>query len=245
MGGFHRLVDKVKQLPPGARLFGKGFLSSPQLAFYADRDLDDIDRYTAGDLASIGVGYIIADASAVNARRFAPELRRYPHEVIAMNLGYEIYRLDFKARKNPFGKREMNSPQVPSSVDFTARNYPFVFGLHGPSRTGWRWARTDAEILLHYRNERAVELKVHKPGQRYAKPDVPLVLTVSVDGCALGSQAVAPKEEHVLRFKIPTECHLVAGRNVRLQVLSNNMLATVPADLRQLSYVILAAGFVQ
>lgn len=240
---FHRLVDKVEDLPPGAKLFGKGFLSSPVLALYAERDLDDIDFYTFDDLAKIGTGYLVADPPSVKARRFAPELRRYPHEAVVNDLGYQVYRLDFRSTNNPFSKRDMNSDQVPSAVDFTARRYPLVFGLHGPSREGWRWARTDAEILLRYAGQQAVELRVHNPQATYAKLG-PLVLSVSLDGCSLGDREGVPGGSVELRFAIPTRCTLIKGRNARLQILANNMLSPVPADRRQFSYVLLAAGFV-
>lgn len=242
MGGFHRIVDRVRTLPDDARLFGKGFLSSPVLALYADRDLDDVDRYTSSDLAAIGTGYILQDSAAAKARRFGFELRRYPHETLVDDLGYQIYRLDFSRRNNPFRRRDMHSGEVVSWVDFTRRRYPFVFGLHGPSAKGWRWARTDAEILLRYTGQRMLELRLYKSDQPDARPG-PLLLKVSVDDCVLGTRELSSGGVRTLRFPIPPECPLVPGHNVRLQIEANNLLVTIPSNLKQLSYVMLAAGF--
>ena len=243
MGEFRSIVDKVKRLPPDAKLFGKGFLSAPVIAFYADRDLDDIDLYTPADLAAIGSGFLMLDAPAVSQRRFAPELRRYPHQVVVEGVGYHVFRVDFRHPNNPFTKGDMISEQTLSQVDFTQRRYGMVFGLQGPSRAGWRWATTDAEILLRYTGQQALELRAYNPG-RLAKPG-PLRLTVSIDDCSLGTRELPAVGERRLRFQVAGQCPLAIGRNVRVQVVSDNLQATAPNDLKQHSYVLTGVAFVQ
>lgn len=84
-------------------MFGKGFLSAPVLALYAERDFDDIDRYTPDELARIGNGYIVVDAMLAGEGRFVPELIRYPSTPVVESPGFKVYRLDFAHPRDPFG----------------------------------------------------------------------------------------------------------------------------------------------
>ena len=120
--------------------------------------------------------------------------------------------------------------------------YPFVYGMQGAGRDGWRWATTDAEVLLRHQDQPALELTVYKPDKPYLK-DRPLTLRLAVDGCTLGAQSIATPGKQALFFSIPDTCRVPRGQNVRVQIVADNMLRPVARDLKQMSYVMLAVGF--
>ena len=238
---FEDTAAKVRNLPANARMFGKGFLSAPVLALYAERDFDDIDRYTPDELARIGNGYIVVDAMLAGEGRFVPELIRYPSTPVVESPGFKVYRLDFAHPRDPFDTNITASANTSSWVDFRATKYPFVFGFQPPMRDGSSWARSDAEILLRYTGNGDVVLIAYRPAKPYARGDS-LMLHVSIGGCALGSKALLPGK-HELRFGIPDSCGLKSGANARLRIRSDNMLQSDTSSLRQRSYILLAAGF--
>jgi hypothetical protein len=240
LGEFHSIVQQVSTLPADAKLFGKGFLSSPILGLYADRTMEDIDYYTAGDLARLGSGYIVVDPVIAKDRRFAPELSRYPHQVAIDAAGIKVYRLDFTRKNNPFSVRVSRSGATDSLADFRKPNrYALAFGLLPPSKGG-RWARTDAEVLLKYNGASSLSLSAYRPNQPYARSR-PLTLDVFLDDCRVGTSVLAPGA-HTLRYPVGT-CKPAIGRNVRVRIEADNMLQPTMRDLRQHSYVLSTVGF--
>lgn len=237
----YRIFEAVRSLPAGAPLFAKGFLSAPTMALYSGRHVEDIDMFTAGELARLGTGYLLMDPPAVKDNRFALELRRYPQQAVFSDLGHEVYLVDFRHRQDPFSAAAHASAATRPAVDFTRQRYPFVYGMHAAGREGWRWATTDAEMLLRYDGQPAVFVAVHKPEKAYARKR-PLSLQVSLDGCSLGAPRVIRPGGQILEFAIPPRCRPAAG-NVRLQLASDNLLEREPRNLKQLSYVLKGAGF--
>ena len=239
---FDRIIATVKALPASEKLFGKGFLSSPTVALYAARRVDDIDRYTAGQLAAMRSGYIMIDGAASKDRRFAPELLRYRHAPVLDIGGFKIVRLDFTTRLDPFAALDLQSVNARTWVDFrTTNTYPWTFGLQASHAAKWRWARTDADIVLKFTGEPRLVLLAYKPDKTYLHQR-PLLLTASVDGCRLGSREL-PAGQHEVAFTIPAECRPSINGNVRVQVEADNLLLPSPRDLRQHSYVLSAIGF--
>jgi hypothetical protein len=239
---FNHVLDVVRSLPPDAKLFGKGFLSAPGVALYSGRDLDDIDHYTADDLAAIGVGYLVLDPPAAQAHRFSPELRRYEHSTLVFDLGYEVHAADFRRKRDPFTKADHDAASTVPAVDFTKMRYSFVYGMQGAGRDGWRWATTDAEVLLRHQDQHALDHAEYKPNKPYLK-DRPLTLRLAVDGCTIGARSIATSGKQTLYFNIPDTCRVPRGENVRVQIVADNMLRPVARDLKQMSYVMLAVGF--
>jgi hypothetical protein len=237
---FEDTTARIRALPADAPMFGKGFLSAPVLALYAERDFDNIDRYTSDDLARIGTGYIVVDSLLAKDGRFAPELLRYPSVPVVEARGFKVYRLDFTHPEDPFRAVPATARTLPW-VDFSTGRYPFVFGLQPPMRNGSSWARSDVEILLEYPGSRDVLLVAYRPKAAYARGEK-LTLSASLDGCALGSRTLLAGK-HDLRFAVPGGCGLEPGQNVRLRIRSDNMLPSDIRNMRQLSYVVLAAGF--
>lgn len=237
----YRIFEAVRSLPADAPLFAKGFLSAPTMALYSARRVDDIDLFTAGELAALGTGYLLMDPPAVKDNRFALELRRYPQQVVFSDLGHEIYVVDFRHRQDPFTAAAHQSPATRAAVDFTKARYPFVHGLHPPGRDGWRWATTDAEVLLRYDGQQELRLAVHKPAKAYARKR-PLSLRVALEGCTLGGPRIVGAGGQVLSFPIPRQCRPSPG-NVRVQLVADNLLEREPRNLRQLSYVLKGLGF--
>lgn len=238
---FEDTAAKVRGLPADARMFGKGFLSAPVLALYSGRDFDDIDRYTPDDLARIGSGYIVVDAMLAREGRFVPELLRYPSATVVEMPSFKVYRLDFAHPNDPFAGNPATSAAALPWVDFKTTRYPFVFGFLPPMRNGSSWVRNDAEILLRYPGSRDVLLIAYRPAGPYARGEN-LTLHASLDGCELGSKALLPGK-HELRFGIPGSCGLKPGGNVRLRIRSDNMQLSDISNMRQRSYIMLAAGF--
>jgi len=239
---FVPFIESVKKLPPNAMLFGKGFLSSPQIGLYADRKHYDLDLFTSGDLQKIGVGYLSIDPPAAQSRRFAPELRRYAHTDYARHGNFRIVKVDFRQRKNPFQTGNIDRAHVMSYVDFTTMKYAHVFGMHRPDRKGWRWATTDAEVLLKYDGSSHVGLVSFLPNRRLSRPQKPLTVTFTLDGCAVGR---APLEFglHRLALPIPESCRPKPGQLVRLGITSDNMQLLDARNQRQMSYVANSVGF--
>lgn len=237
---FEDTTARVRALPPDAPMFGKGFLSAPVLALYAERDFDNIDRYTSDDLARIGTGYIVVDGLLAKDGRFAPELMRYPSDPVVEARGFRVYRLDFAHPEDPFRALSASANALPW-VDLRTGRYPFVFGLQPPMRNGSSWARTDVEILLEYPGSGDVLVVAYRPNAAYARGET-LTLNASLDGCALGWRRL-PAGKHELRFSVPGACRLESGQKVRLRIRSDNMLPIDIRNMRQLSYVVLAAGF--
>ncbi len=241
LGEFHWIVQQVSALPVDAKLFGKGFLSSPILGLYADRTMDDIDFYTAGDLARLGNGYIVVDPVIAKDRRFAPELSRYPHQVAIDAAGIKVYRLDFTRKNNPFSAKVLRSGATAAVADFRKpKRYALAFGLLPPSKGG-RWARTDAEVLLKYNGSPSLSVSAYRPAQPYARSG-PLTLAVFLDGCSLGSKTLVPGA-HTLEYPVAPPCNPPTGRNVRVRIEADNMLQPSMRDLRQHSYVLSTIGF--
>jgi hypothetical protein len=237
---FEDTTARVRALPADAPLFGKGFLSAPVLALYAERDFDNIDRYTSDDLARIGTGYIVVDGLLAKDGRFAPELLRYPSEPVVEARGFKVYRVDFAHPEDPFRALPASANALPW-VDLGAGRYPFVFGLQPPMRNGSSWARSDVEILLEYPGSGDVLVVAYRPNAAYARGEN-LTLNASLDGCMLGSRRLLAGK-HELRFAVPARCGLEPGQKVRLRIRSDNMLPNDIRNMRQLSYVMLAAGF--
>ena len=242
MARFYRLVETVRTLPGDATLFTKGFLSAPVLALYSGRRVEDIDLYTAADLAQVGTGYLLLDPPAVNDGRFRPELHRFPSRTVLADLGYEVHEVDFRQGTDPFSPAAHAAAGTRSEIDFTRGRYSFTYGLQPAGREGWRWATTDAELLLRYAGEPAVRLSVYRPDKPYARPH-PLTLRVDLDGCSLGTAQLQRTGRQDLSLPIPPACRPSAPRNARLQLRANNLLQRVPGNLRQMSYVVIAAGF--
>ena len=242
MDRFYRVVEAVRTLPPGASLFTKGFLSAPELALYSGRRVEDIDLFTAGDLARLGTGYLLLDPPAVKEGRFTQELRRYPERTVVADLDYEVHAVDFRRRVDPFSPVAHDAATTRAAVDFTHGRYPFVYGMQPAGKEGWRWATTDAELLLRYGGEPAVRLVLYRPDKPYARPR-PLTLQVALDDCPLGERRLEDNGRHVLVLPIPERCRPAQPRAARVQLVADNMLRMVPGNLRQMSYVVLGAGF--
>lgn len=241
MRPFHEAVAFVKRLPADAPLFGKGFLSSPVTSLYADREFLDIDQFPVTELHDMGSGYLMADSPAVHARRFRPELRRYHTELVLDQAGQRVYFIDFTRYRDPFPRRA-RADVDDSYVDFTENGYKHVYGVHGSERGGWRWATSDAEILLRYEGQQFVQFEIFKPRKIYARPG-PLSLHISIDGCEIGTVQVAGKGKRLLTVPLTENCTPTVGSVVRLGIMADNLMPLVPNNLRELSYVLLAAGF--
>jgi hypothetical protein len=231
-------LHAIEALPEQAALYGVGWYSNPHVALYAGRHVQDIAETLPRELERSTPAVLLIDEPMRNAGVEQYWLRRYVHRERWRNDELRIVVLDASRPLDPFG--EDAGQAATGYADFRASDYPYLFGFHARERNGWRWVRTDVEILLRYGGEPGFVMDAFAPaGNGYGLPGG-VGITIRLDDCELGEVRLAFDTR--ARLSLPLAgCSPVPGQLVRARLRSDNLL--LARDERQLSYVVGAMGF--
>ena len=232
----------VDALPRAAALFGTGWYSSPHIALYAGRHIDNLVAQVPERLAQRGNAYLLVDPAMAEAGADVYWLQRYPHREVQASQDLRIVALDTRRVADPFAGRSIDSTTLRSALAFDRDGGDAaLFGFHQREGDGWRWMAADAEALLRYDGGDALQVDAYMPepeGYRHAGG---VTSVVWLGECRLGEvrHRQSGRRATVLALQ---PCPLQPGQVVRVRLRSDNVLR-VPTD-RQLSLVIHAIGFV-
>ncbi len=232
----------VDALPRGAALFGTGWYSSPHIALYAGRHIDNLVAQVPERLAQRGNAYLLVDPAMAEAGADAYWLQRYPHREVQASEDLRIVALDTRRVADPFAGRSIDSTTLRSALAFDRdAGDADLFGFHQREGDGWRWMAADAEALLRYDGGDALQVDAYMPEPDAYRHPGGVTAGVWLGGCRLGEvrHRQSGRRATVLALQ---PCPLQPGQVVRVRLRSDNVLRA-PAD-RQLSLVIHAIGFV-
>ncbi|HEY6986683.1 MAG TPA: hypothetical protein VH375_11420 [Rhodanobacteraceae bacterium] len=231
----------LSQIPPNAEVYGIGWYSAPILALYSGRRFGNLATKTSAELAAASPVYLALDLQTQKTGAAQYWLDRFSHRELAKSAQLDLVELDARRVGNPFENARIDPAAVQGRVNFHSGEYPYLFGFQNREGDGWRWATTDAEVLLRYGGEREFYIDIYLPklkGYRHSKKDVGV--TVSIGSCRLGTfrQDQSRRE----RWWLPVaQCAIRAGEVVTVRMVSDNILES--RDDRQLGYVVHGLGF--
>jgi hypothetical protein len=224
-------------LPAQATLYGVGWYSSPHVALYGGRHVQDIAKTLPRDLAR-QPAVLLIDNPMRSAGAEHYWLQRYANRELWRGDDLRIVALDTTHPTNPFTQVTVQSAL--GHVDFDAADYPYLFGFHARESGGSRWARADVEILLRYGGEPDFVLHAFAPAESgYSLPG-DIGITIRLDDCELGALRLPHETRARLGLSVD-RCPLAPGQLVRARLSSDNLVLT--HDDRQLSYIVLGLGF--
>jgi hypothetical protein len=226
-------------LPPDAKLYGIGWYSMPAIALYSGRRLDDLNDHPTIELEARSPVYLLLDSGARKVGIDAYWLDRYEHTEVAAVEDFSIVALHTDRRRDPFAGIAVEPARLRDYVDFHGPDYPYLFGFYGREGDGWRWARTDVEVLLKYGGERALKIDafVPEPGAYHRHRNV--AVTAWIGACKLDSATLSGRSE--VRFDLKG-CAPPVGSSARVRLLSDDVVDAI--DDRQLALIVNGVGFV-
>lgn len=230
----------VARVPADETIFAVGWYSAPALSVYSGRRFDDISNETPASLAASSPAYLALDKQAQRNGGGLTWIDLYAHRDIANTPTLHLVEIDATTPRNPFEGTTVDQGALQGYADFHRGEYPYISGFYGREADGWRWAMADAEALLRYRGEAEFNIDVYIPELDAYHWHRPVGITVSIDGCKLGT--IRQDEAGRQRWWLPmSNCPLQAGKTVAVRVTADNLFDS--RDDRQLAYVIHALGF--
>lgn len=235
-------LSAMTALGPDARLYGIGWYSAPQVTLYSGRHFRDLVAQPSTDLAARSPAYLALDPPAQREGVAGYWLARYPHRDVAVTGDLRLVELDTNRISNPFAASPADTAKLRGYAAFQSADYPYTFGFQAPEGNGWRWATSDAELLLRYSGEPAFKLDIYLPAPSRYRRAGGVHIAVWIDGCRLG--VIHQDQEGLMRWWLPMRnCPLAPGAVVRARMVSDNVAKT--GDTRQLSFVANGLGFDQ
>jgi hypothetical protein len=230
----------VARVPADETIFGVAWYSAPALALYSGRRFNDISDETPAALAASSPAYLALDRQALVSGAGRHWIDSYAHKDLANTPSLQLVEIDATKPRNPFEGSAVDDGILTGYVDFHRGEYPYVSGFYSREGDGWRWAMADAAALLRYRGEAEFNVEVYIPSLDAYRWRRPLGITVSLDGCKLGTfRQDANRRE---RWWLPVRnCPVQNGALVAVRVTGDNLVDA--RDERQLAYVIHAFGF--
>ena len=233
-------LARLDAIPANEEVYGVGWYSAPVLALYSGRRFDNIATMTPAELAAVSPIYLVLDLQTLKIGAAQYWLDRYRHREIARSDHLGLVEIDANVPQNPFATIAVDEHLVTSRVDFHAGEYPYLFGFQNREGDGWRWAMTDAELLLRYGGEPELDVDIYLPALRGYRFKRDVGITVWAGACRLG--AFRQDESRRERWWLPaTQCGLQPGQLVAVRLVSDNLYES--RDDRQLGYIVHALGF--
>lgn len=231
-------LHAIDALPAQAALYGIGWYSNPHVALYGGRHVQDIAETLPRDLVRQRPAVLLIDNPMRSAGVAQYWLQRYAHRELWHNDELRIVVLDASRPLNPFSADAGQAAL--GYVDFHATDYPYLFGFHARESDGWRWVRSDVEILLRYGGEPGFVLDAFAPAAGAYRSPGGVGITIRLDDCELGE--VHLSFDRRARLGLPLAgCAPTPGQLVRARLSSDNLLLS--RDERQLSYIVDGLGF--
>jgi hypothetical protein len=233
-----KTVQRVRELPQDAYLFGVGWYSAPQVSLLSGRPLLDFNDLPISRMQAGRPIYFVQspyDSSSNYLKRIhaiyrLPEPPRDAYTVIPATA---LIPPPLVARGNDVRRHIL-----------AADNYAYMRGFNESEGSNGRWLSDDNLILLTPRAGDHFELVAYTlPVSAYLYHSAPRV-TVSFNGCAAPARSSAPDRVEKLVFAIPDRCHIAAERPVNVRIEVDNLLdVSVTRDQRPLGILGKELGF--
>jgi hypothetical protein len=239
-----RLAQRIRRLPPGAVVYGRGWWQAPVVSFLAGRHFADLDWIPDNVLETdLESNYFVADRNYSEAATedLAGVLGRMDYQVIDKVFGHSLVRVRRLYPYAPFSAQERERPDLKGLVNVVEDDYPYVRGLHDVSGTS-RWARRDAGILLRRGSEGCLKVSLWFPelsGYRDGRVD----LAVEVDDVPVRQTEVMSGGSWQAVVAVP-RAGLDTGRASEVELRIDNWWLSSGGTAAELGFLMQEVGFV-
>lgn len=214
-------VERVRNLPEDAQVYGLGWNSAPQISLMAARPFGDFNDQIPDTLDRSRPAYIVVDTPGISGRSHVTALSTYPSEALIEGAKRaQVYRLDL-SRLVPADRGDADAAQA--FVALTGSAYPAAGGFGGRSPQG-RWMAAEGFVRLRYDGSSDLALDLHASEASAYRQKEPVAISLELDGCALGRRVLAPGTRQQVRFPIPAPCRPERDALATLRISSSDVL---------------------